>query len=172
MKDLLDKLSSYNIFNYLLPGVLFAVFIDELTPFRIVQKDIVVGVFVYYFLGSIVSRIGSLIVEPLLRKIGFVAFTKYEDFVRASKVDEMIGVLSEANNMYRTICALMISIVGVLLYLRASRHFPVLETLAPGVCIGVVFALYLFAYRKQTAYIVKRIAVNLTAEGQQRGPKP
>ena len=105
MKDLLDKLSSYNIFNYLLPGVLFAVFIDELTPLRIVQKDIVVGVFVYYFLGSIVSRIGSLIVEPLLREIGFVAFTKYEDFVRASKVDEKIEVLSEANNMYRTICA-------------------------------------------------------------------
>jgi len=119
MKDLLDKLSSYNIFNYLLPGILFAVFVDDMTSFHILQNDIVVGVFVYYFFGSVISRIGSLLIEPLLRKWGFVKFAPYEDFVRVSKADPNIEILSEANNMYRTICSLMLCVGVVALYDRA-----------------------------------------------------
>lgn len=87
MKDLLDKLSSYNIFNYLLPGVLFAAFVDSLTSFHIVQKDPVIGVFLYYFLGSLVSRVGSLFVEPLLRRFHFVAFSPYADKFRGRNTD-------------------------------------------------------------------------------------
>ena len=71
MKDLLDKLSSYNLFNYLLPGILLALAIDRFALIRVVQKDIAIGIFLYYFLGSIVSRVGSLIVEPFLLKIKF-----------------------------------------------------------------------------------------------------
>ena len=110
MKDLLDKLSSYNLFNYLLPGVLFAAFVDALTPLKVLQKDIVVGMFVYYFLGSVVSRVGSLFVEPILRKTGFVKFAPYEDFVKASKADPRLEILSEANNTYRTLCAMFLSV--------------------------------------------------------------
>lgn len=157
MKDLLDKLSSYNIFNYLLPGVLFTFFVDSLTSFQILQKDPVVGVFVYYFLGSVVSRIGSLFVEPLLQRFNFVTFASYEDFVRASKADTKLEILSEANNMYRTICALMVSVGGVVLYERAATYFPMFSTALPWVLIIGLFALYLLSYRKQTAYITKRI---------------
>jgi len=160
MKDLLDKLSSYNIFNYLLPGVLFAVFVDAVTSLKVLQNDIVIGVFLYYFLGSIVSRIGSLLVEPLLRRIGFITFAPYEDFVRVAKFDPKLEVLSEANNMYRTICALMVSVAAVALYDYASRYFPLLHAAAPVVCIGGLLVLFLLSYRKQTTYITKRIAAN------------
>lgn len=157
MKDLLDKLSSYNIFNYLFPGVLFAVFVDSLTSFQILQKDPVAGVFVYYFLGSVVSRIGSLFIEPLLRRFNFVTFASYENFVRASKADQKIEILSEANNMYRTICALMVSVGGVVLYERTAIYCPSISAALPWVLIIGLFALYLLSYRKQTAYITKRI---------------
>ena len=49
MKELLAKLSSYNLFNYLLPGILFVVIAEELTKFSFIQEDLVLGVFVYYF---------------------------------------------------------------------------------------------------------------------------
>ena len=160
MKDLLDKLSSYNIFNYLLPGVLFAAFVDSLTSFQIVQKDPLIGVFLYYFLGSVVSRVGSLFVEPLLQRFHFVTFAPYEDFVRASKADPKIEVLSEANNMYRTICALMVSVGAVALYERAATYCPSLSQALPWVLIVGLLALYLLSYRKQTAYITKRIEAN------------
>lgn len=160
MKDLLDKLSSYNLFNYLLPGVLFAVIIDELTPLRVIQKDIVLGVFVYYFLGSIISRIGSLVVEPILKRVKFIKFAPYEDFVKASKVDAKLEILSEANNMYRTVCALFISISIVMGYNFVVCYLPWLSKVGLPLSICSLTLLYLFSYKKQTEYITKRVATN------------
>lgn len=164
MKDLLDKLSSYNLFNYLLPGVLFAVIIDELTPLRVIQKDIVLGVFVYYFLGSIISRIGSLVVEPILKRVKFIKFAPYEDFVKASKVDAKLEILSEANNMYRTVCALFISTSVVIGYNFVAYYLPWLNKAGLPLSICSLTVLYLFSYRKQTKYITKRVAVALDDE--------
>jgi hypothetical protein len=57
MKELLDKISSYNLFNYLLPGVLFATLAEYLTSYHLVQDDLVVGAFVYYFMGLVVMAV-------------------------------------------------------------------------------------------------------------------
>lgn len=89
-----------------------------------------------------------------------MTFASYEDFVRASKADSKLEVLSEANNMYRTICALLLTIGVVTLYEKASTHWQVLNTAAPVILIIGLFVLYLFSFRKQTAYIAKRIEVS------------
>ncbi len=159
MKDLLDKIGSYNIFNYLLPGVLFAVAVDKTTSFQLLQKDIVVGAFVYYFFGSLVSRIGSLIIEPILKRYKLITFAPYEEYVRASKIDQKIDVLSEANNMYRTIVSLAVTIGFVALYDSAAKKWGCLYTYAPTILIVSIAALYLASYRKQTEFIKKRITV-------------
>jgi len=160
MKDLLDKLSSYNIFNYLLPGVLFAIFVDSFTPFHLIQKNLVTGAFLYFFFGSVVSRVGSLFIEPLLKRLHIITFAPYDDFVRASKADPKIEVISEVNNMYRTICALMVSVGAVALFERAITYYPPLSKALPWVLIVGLFVLYLISYRKQTAYLIKRIEGN------------
>lgn len=157
VKDLLDKLSSYNIFNYLLPGILFAAFVDGLTTLRVLQKDVVVGVFIYYFLGSVVSRVGSLLVEPILKRMKFVQFAPYTAFVKATKVDAKIEILSEQNNMYRTFIALFVSVAAVAAYDKASLAVPFLHVAAPYVCIAGLLVLYMFSYQKQTAYVKKRV---------------
>ena len=108
MKEVLDKITSYNLFNYLLPGIIFAFLATELTKYSLVQEDITSGVFIYYFMGLVVSRFGSLVIEPLLKRISFLKFKKYKDFIAAVKADPKIDVLSEANNTYRTIyCAFL-----------------------------------------------------------------
>lgn len=160
MNDLLDKLSSYNIFNYLLPGVLFAAFVDGLTNLQVLQKDLIVGVFLYYFLGSVVSRVGSLVVEPILRRTRFLSFAPYDVFVKAAKVDPKIELLSEVNNMYRTFVALFFSVAMVALYSKASNYLPFLHAAAPWVCIVGLLGLFLLSYRKQTDYVVKRVEAN------------
>lgn len=157
MKELLDKLSSYNIFNNLLPGVLFAMFVDALTSMKVLQKEIIVGVFVYYFFGLVVSRVGSLFVEPLFQKLNLVSFAPYEDFVRAVKADPKIELLSEVNNTFRTLCSLMVCVGVVALYDMASSNWPQLESAAPLILIVGLFVLFLLSYRKQSAYITKRI---------------
>ena len=99
MKELFDKLSSYNIFNYLFPGVLFAVLANNLTSYKVLMDNILIGAFVYYFIGLVVSRVGSLILEPLLKLVRILHFASYKDFVRASKIDGKIELLSEINNL-------------------------------------------------------------------------
>ena len=127
MKELLDKISSYNLFNVLLPGILFAVIAKAFTPYLFIQENIIVGAFVYYFIGSVISRFGSLIIEPLLKKIKFLKFADYKDFVSASKEDPKIDILSETNNMYRTFCSMFVLLLLLKLYAFIESVFPVLK---------------------------------------------
>jgi hypothetical protein len=69
INELIDKVSSYNIFNYLLPGAIFTVFIENITNYRITQNDLLVNIFLVYFVGLIISRFGSLVVEPIFKKV-------------------------------------------------------------------------------------------------------
>lgn len=157
MKDLFEKLSSYNIFNYLLPGVIFVVMADALTRFHFVQEDIILGVFLYYFIGLIISRVGSLFVEPLLKRLRFIHFAPYGDFVAASKKDDQLLVLSEANNTYRTFCALFMMLAALKAYDWLSSRLPQVQQWADVILIIAIFALFCFSYRKQCQYITKRI---------------
>ena len=160
MDHFLDKLSSYNLFNYLLPGVLFAVLVGKVTPYHFLQSDILIGVFVYYFIGLVISRAGSLFIEPFLKKLKFLKFAPYSEFVIASKKDEKIELFSESNNMYRTLCAMC----GLLFVLRFYRLIEVryfLQGYGIYVLSVALLLMFLFAYRKQTNYITKRIKANL-----------
>lgn len=157
MNELLSKLSSYNLFNYLFPGVLFAFLIDATTPYPLVQKDIVVGAFVYYFAGLVVSRVGSLVLEPLLKKLGFLKFADYPKFVAASKLDPKLELLSEANNVYRTLSALLVVVLLVRLYAGLEHALPGLAVWNSYVLLVLLLGMLLLSYRKQTAYVVKRV---------------
>lgn len=160
IKDLLDKLSSYNIFNHLLPGAVFCVIGTHISNVQFLQKDIISGFFVYYFVGVIISRIGSTLVEPFLKWTKFVVFASYDKYVAASRADAKIDVLSETNNMYRTLISLFICLLLLELYMVACNYYPWIseyKELAVFVTLVVMFS---FAYRKQTKYIKARVDKN------------
>jgi hypothetical protein len=108
MNTLLEKLSSYNLLNNLLPGVVFCYVTTEITGYKLVQKNVLIGLFLYYTIGLIIGRIGSLFIEPILKH--FSPVSKYDDFVNASKIDKKIELLSETNNIYRTITSLIVAL--------------------------------------------------------------
>ena len=157
MNELLSKISSYNIFNYLLPGIIFAVLADDMIRYPIVQQDIFVGAFLYYFLGLVVSRFGSLIIEPLLKRLSFVHFADYKDFVAASKKDSQLELLSEVNNTYRTLCSLFSLLLLLKVYTNIEETFPVVKEWDAAVLALLLLIMFLFSYRKQTSYITRRI---------------
>ena len=163
MKDLLDKLSSYNLFNYLLPGVLFAALGSKITSYSFIQSDVIVGVFVYYFIGLVVSRFGSLAIEPFLKRISFVHFADYSDFVAASKIDPKIEILSETNNTYRTISSLFALLILLKAYEVVEARFTWLQGVNHFILLVLLLVMFLFSYRKQTNYITRRIQANLTS---------
>lgn len=150
MSELLQKLSTYNIFNYLFPGVVFVILLNRYTKINLAVDDVILGMFLYYFFGLVLSRIGSILIEPALRCTKIVEFSDYARFVRASKLDDKIELLSEVNNMHRTIIAML----GVLLVISICNGSA--TCLLTAGLLGIVI-LFILSYRKQTSFITKRI---------------
>ncbi len=161
MKELLDKLSSYNLFNYLLPGTIFVAAAQRISTHTFKDENVVVQLFLYYFIGMVISRLGSLTIEPTLKKLKFVEFAEYKDFIRACKTDAKIEVLSEQNNTYRTLCAVFVSLGILKAYDLAVAWRP--RTTNTAVLVGL-FLLFAFAYQKQTGYVRKRVGAALAKD--------
>ena len=157
MQDIFQKISSYNLFNYLLPGVLFVAVLEKFTPYSLSQENLIVAAFVYYFVGLVISRFGSLIIEPILKKVSFLKFNDYADFISASKNDPKIETLVEASNMYRTFSAMLLLLFLAKFYEFIEYRFPVVESWSLYILLFLLLLMFLFSYRKQTRYISKRI---------------
>lgn len=122
-----------------------------------ILDNLFIGVFAYYFIGMILSRIGSVIIEPLLKRSGFVKFAEYTDFMKVSKTDPKLEVLSEANNMYRTIISLFVTLFILLGAQKLARHWSFFNENQEFLALIFLFILFAFSYKKQSNYIFHRI---------------
>ena len=156
MEDLLKKISDYQLFNFLFGGTVLAFLITKTTSVNLLNDNIVVAIFVYYFIGLVVSRIGSLVVEPVFKKMGIVKHAPYKQYLQAAEKDSKIDILSQENNIYRTL-------VGMFLVYGLAYVFYWLwpETLGqkwlPLAIAGIGVVLFSLSYRKQTKYITARV---------------
>lgn len=157
MNDLITKISSYNLFNYLFPWVIFIALLESFTNYSINQDNILIFAFVAYFIGLVASRIWSVIIEPLLKKFKVLKFADYWDFIQASKEDTKIEILSEQNNMYRTIISVFVLFVVIKLYENISIYLPWIENRNPYILSVLIIMVFICAYSKQTEYITNRI---------------
>lgn len=160
MKEVYDKLSSYNIFNYLFPGILFVVLSKVFVDYNFILENDFLGAFLYYFIGMVISRFGSIIIEPVLKKITFLKFETYKNYVDACKKDTKIELLSEVNNTYRTIVSMVLLLLLLKLYFFLDVKFRFTKDTAYLTFLALLFLMFLFSYRKQTNYITKRIKAN------------
>lgn len=158
MKELLEKLSSYNVFNYLFPGTLFAVIGSIITPLKLTMQDHIYGLCIYYLYGLIVSRLGSLVIEPICKKLKIVKFAAYEEYAIACQKDPFVATLSEQNNMFRTLIALVLSLFSLRIMHWVYMQNAAIQKHGVTILLCCSFLLFLLSYRKQTSYIVKRVA--------------
>ena len=155
MKDFIEKISTYNILNYIIPGAIFWFMYPSVCGGVIPKCETIDVLFAIYFIGMIIYGVGSVLVEPLYNKIKVIQFSNYSDFLEASKTDLKLETLSAENNTFRT----MISLVLVLL---VSKLFATLNGIIPTwiikstllLLIAIVFSLL---YKKRTDYIRKRV---------------
>ena len=157
MKAVLEKLSAYSILGYLLPGSLFVILGERLTSFSLIQRSWVAGIVLYYFIGLVISRVGSLIVKPVLERIGFVKDAPYEDYVEASKSDSRIDILSARNNLFRTLCAMVMMLIGLKIGEKVIGVLPWGADVYDFVMLAGLFVLFLFSYQKQAQEVVRRV---------------
>lgn len=158
ISKIVDKISSYQLFNYFFPGVIFNFVVDQSMSFKIAPEDILYRIFIYYVTGMILSRIGSTIVEPIYKKICFVIYAKYKIFLDSEEKDLKINPLVLENNTYRTLIATFFSLFCLFLidqieWLHDKYQHPI------AIISYLLFLILLFslAYRKQTTYIRKRV---------------
>jgi hypothetical protein len=145
----------------LLPGVIFAIFADYLFHYSFIQHDIITGSFLYYFIGLVVSRFGSLILDPILKRFSIIHFANHDDFIAASDKDVKLEVLSEVNNMFRTLCSLFGLLLLIGLYSALKTRLAISREWDLRILIPLLFSLFMYAHRKQTIYITNRIVQRL-----------
>lgn len=157
MKEILDKLTSYKIFNYLFPGILFVAIAKYFTSYDFILENNFIGAFLYYFIGMVISRFGSLCIEPILKKTKFIRFSEYSEFILASNKDKKIELFSEVNNTYRTITAMLFLLLALKLYDHFDLQYHFAKGVSFSIAIILILVMFLLSYRKQTSYINKRI---------------
>jgi hypothetical protein len=161
LTKLIEKLSSYQFLNYLIPGSIFCVLLKHLVGYDIIHFSMVENVIICYFVGMVNSRLGSLILYPILKKTKFIKEAEYPDFVAAEKKDSKVIILSDINNVFRSFANVML----LLLCSLGIKNIDCISNFVVGninwIAIISLFILFLFSVRKQTKFVRNRVEANI-----------
>ena len=161
MSKFLSKISSYDILNNLVPGLIYCYLMNTFFQIKLISGDTIIKFLFFYFIGICIIRIGSLFIEPALKIIHFIKPFNHTDYVKASMKDPKIEVLSGINNSYRTGIALFFSVLISYIY---NYGFTNIAFSYPFDIIFFGFILFILSYRKQSNYINNRISIALQVE--------
>lgn len=156
MEELLNKMSSYEIFNNLLPGVLSGAALNLYFGAEVFKYGTVFSLFIFYFFGVLVSRIGSLIIQPIMLKFKLIKFSDYDLYVKACREDKKISNLVEISNMYRSLLAADIAILFLVVIFRPISGGTLLYSIFGFVLVGLIL---IKSYIKANSYVVKRVNI-------------
>jgi H+/gluconate symporter-like permease len=128
--------------------------------FTLLQKNIIINIVLAYFIGIVISSIGNLTTDKILKKL--IPQKTYSEYLTSSKKDTKIEEFSEINNMYRTIITLHCCIFIIFSIENLTKIFPLLSkipiTLIKYIILIIPILLFIFSYKKQNEYIQKRIS--------------
>jgi len=150
-----DKLDAYNLVANLVPGaaLTYAVHFSQFpTPS---PDDLGAFLLVSFVAGVTANRLGSLILDPLLRKAKFLRPKDYRSFLIREKDDQKLDSLVANSGLYRTfftagaIYLLALAFSAITTYLTKQGLFTAF------VIAGMV--VFLFALKKEDGYIHSRI---------------
>lgn len=153
----LGRISNYNLLNNLIPGAILCVILKYLVGYDLMNVGTLELLVIFYFVGMINGRIGSLIVEWILKKVHLVTFRDHKLFVAAEQKDKKIVYLSETNNMYRSMISVAFTALVVKVYHVGADLQWNWGNITEWVVLVAMLILFACAYRKQTKYIVSRI---------------
>lgn len=157
IESMAEKVSAYQIFNFLLPGAVFVAAFGHVSGHALVSGNVVVDLIVVYFTGMTLSRVGSLMIEPICKWTRIVTYANYEDYLEAVKRDAIIPTLLQENNTYRTLAATFLALLFVKIALYFQSRLTSTNLHLNWLWLIALFVLFLLSYRKQTAYIRKRV---------------
>jgi len=165
MKEVIEKLDSYQILTNLVPGIFFGMGLRFLFDIQLPTEGIVEDAVVYYFMGLVVSRFGSIVIEPCLRSLHLIKFVSYSEFVNAERKDTKITVLLTASNYARSLLTYILLFLIIWLLKGLMFQWKWLGEHWEQIFLLALAFLFFASYKKQTNYIYKR--VKLLSEANQ-----
>ena len=157
MEDFLNKLENYNILNYILPAIIFDVGCRYYINIELIPTDnIFISIFIYYFLGLVISRVGSLIIKPLLWKLKVLNkkdSSECVDFYKAEKKE----ILFTDYNMYRNFIATFFLLLVSKFAYAVKNWLNINSTIICTILFIFLLVLFIISYKKQLGYIHSRI---------------
>lgn len=161
MEHFFNKLENYNILNYILPAIVFDIGCRYYINIKIIPTDnILISIFIYYFLGLVISRIGSLIIKPLLWKLKILDKKYSSDniaFYKAEEQDPKIKILFTDYNMYRNFIATFVLLLVSKLAYEIKNWLNINSTIICTIVFILLLVLFIMSYKKQLCYIHNRI---------------
>ena len=164
VSSLFNKLSAYQFVALMLPGAsllgtmkfLFAIDIK-------VDENIWWFLLASYVIGIIISRIGSIVIEEMLKKFEIIENYSVTAYRIKRKEDDFVETLLCFANLYRSFCVLpiMLFLITVIQGYSFCNYWMVYlsEILFFAVCIFFLQAIYLFReinrelkYRRQMPF--------------------
>ena len=149
INSLFNKLSAYQLLSLMLPGASLLGTLKFIFTIDIkVNENIWWFLLASYVVGIILSRIGSLLIEEVFKKMGFIKGYNVGNYIAKRKEDDMVETLLSFANLYRSLCALSIVLIIVTMVKGYGFcdywHYFLLEVL--------LLLLFAFSFCKQYNY--------------------
>ena len=112
LKSLSEKLSAYQLFNFIYPGAVFLGILSYKGVPLGMLKEIWWFLLASYFLGMTISRFGSIVIESICLKFGWIEKYDIKRYADDIAKNSFTAILLELTNIYRTNCSM-----GILLFL-------------------------------------------------------
>lgn len=156
ISKIIDKISQYEILNYLIPGITLCLVLEHI-GYSILVYNTIINFFVYYIVGLINSRVASLLIEPLFKYRKNSGWVDYILYNKAKQKCPFIGTLSAHNNMYRDFVAVWGITIIAYGYRLLTLNCVWLLTHQSIILFVLLLLLFIFAYKKQTGYVAKNV---------------
>lgn len=179
ISKIIEKISSYEILNNLLPGAIYVALVNSMTSFNFETGAVWSDLVMIYFIGVVIGRIGSIFIEYAVRKK--VSYVPYKEYFKAENRDKKVEELSRINNLYRTFISLIICFC---LTFALNLFWDSISNSLFGRLFLILFLgsgmLFIFqkSYKKQAMYVIARVnSVNDNAKEekenslQEKNPK-
>ncbi len=160
MEKFLEKISNYHLFNYLFPGVIFIITSDYILKTNIYNDNLLYLFFISYFIGIIISRLGSVVTANILYKFTREKGESYKDYIVSCQKDDKIEVLMQDKNMYRNLCTMLILLLVLKLSSMLKVYFEINNDWKSIIGLGLLIILFAISFLKQNKYISSRIRAN------------
>lgn len=161
MSELLSKISSYNLYNYLLVGFVYNMLLCHYTQLGYVDESILKTLIVCYVMGLFIAKLASLFLEPLLIRLHwnnkkFLKWRNKNEYLEASFKDAKIPILLEEANVCRNIAMPIFVFFICLLY---DKYVSIYIYMIVAECLFYVIAFFIciFSYKKKIRQISDRI---------------